>query len=76
MSVCVTDQRCPACGRWCDDRHRCQVPRIVAALGLEPSACDQVFIRWLAGCDPDTVTDFCDLVRRSRAAAVTEAQQP
>lgn len=68
MHAAVTETRCPACGRWCDDHHRCQVPRIVATLGFEPNVKDMIFVRWLAGCDAETVTDFCDLVRRARRA--------
>lgn len=60
--------RCPECGLYLIEHHahRCGVPILTAAAGVELTPIEQQYVRWLAQCDRETVDVFAGLFRRCR----------
>ena len=60
--------RCPDCGLTLSEHrdHRCGVPLLTHAAGVDLTPAEQRYIRWLAGWDHETVDVFASLFRRIR----------
>ena len=70
---------CPECGLNLSQyhEHRCGVPILTKAAGVELTPLEQRYVRWLAGWDQETIDVFARLFWRCRSeTAVSDAEPP
>lgn len=66
----MTRPQCAECGAYLPEpecgQHECLVPILRDAIGVELSPAEESTVRWLAGCERESVERIAGLFRRAR----------